>query len=174
MGQTVLRIQLECPPPRGSTLFVALIYAAIAYLAGNWKTSQYLGILFVEGSGELTVFCSAMVGAGLGFLWFNAYPAEVFMGNIGALALGGALGAVAILVKHELLLVIVGGIFVLEAGSVMMQVGSFRLRGKRIFAMAPIHHHFEMRGWPEPKVVVRFWIIMAILALLTLASLKLR
>jgi phospho-N-acetylmuramoyl-pentapeptide-transferase len=128
----------------------------------------------VKGSGELTVFCGAMVGAGLGFLWFNSYPAQVFMGDIGSLALGAALGMVAIIAKQELLLVIVGGIFVLEAVSVIVQVVSFKVRRKRVFNMAPIHHHFELKGWAEPKVIVRFWIIALILGLIAISTLKLR
>ena len=158
----------------GNVIFVALVYAVVAYVTGNWKISRYLGILFVEGSGELTVFCSSLIGAGLGFLWFNTHPAEVFMGDTGSLALGGAIGTVAIVTKQELLLVIAGGIFVAEALSVMIQVISFRLRGKRVFAIAPMHHIFEFRGWAEPKVIVRLWIAGAILALISLSTLKLR
>jgi phospho-N-acetylmuramoyl-pentapeptide-transferase len=158
----------------GNTIFVALVYAILSYVVGNWKISQYLGILFVEGSGELTVFCTSLAGACLGFLWFNAYPAQVFMGDTGSLALGGAIGAVAIVTKQELLLIIAGGIFVAEALSVMIQVISFRLRGKRVFAIAPLHHIPEFRGWAEPKIIVRFWIISAILALISLSTLKLR
>ena len=158
----------------GNIIFVALVYAVFSYVTGNWKISKYLGLLFVEGSGELTVFCSAVIGAGLGFLWFNTYPALVFMGDTGSLALGGAVGTVAVITKQELLLVIAGGVFVAEAASVMIQVLSFRLRGKRVFAIAPLHHHFEFRGWPEPRVIVRFWIVAAILALVSLSTLKLR
>lgn len=158
----------------GSTIFVALVYGIFAYVGGNWQISKYLGILFVEGSGELTVFCTSLAGACLGFLWFNAYPAEVFMGDTGSLALGGAIGAVAIVTKQELLLIIAGGIFVAEALSVMIQVTSFRLRGKRVFVIAPLHHIAEFRGWAEPKIIVRFWIISAILALISLGTLKLR
>jgi phospho-N-acetylmuramoyl-pentapeptide-transferase len=145
-----------------------------AYAAGNAIFARYLGIPHVVGAGELLVFCAALAGAGLGFLWFNAYPAQVFMGDIGALALGGALGAVAVIVRQELVLLIMGGIFVAETVSVMMQVASFRLTGKRIFRMAPLHHHFELKGWAEPKVIVRFWIITVILVLIGLSSLKIR
>ncbi len=158
----------------GNIIFVALIYGILAYVVGNWRIASYLQVLFVEGSGELTIFCTALVGACLGFLWFNSYPAQVFMGDTGSLALGGALGAVAVIAKHELLLIIVGGIFVAEALSVIIQVLSFKLRGKRVFAIAPLHHHFELRGWEEPKVIVRFWIIATILAFLALSTLKLR
>ncbi|MDH5594658.1 MAG: phospho-N-acetylmuramoyl-pentapeptide-transferase, partial [Gammaproteobacteria bacterium] len=145
-----------------------------AYVAGNINFAGYLGIPYVPGVGELTVFCAALAGAGLGFLWFNAYPAQVFMGDIGALALGAALGIVAVLVRHELALVIMGGVFVMETVSVILQVGSFKLTGKRIFQMAPLHHHFELKGWPEPRVIVRFWIITVILVLIGLATLKIR
>jgi phospho-N-acetylmuramoyl-pentapeptide-transferase len=145
-----------------------------AYAAGNAIFARYLGIPHVAGAGELLVFCAALAGAGLGFLWFNAYPAQVFMGDIGALALGGALGTVAVIVRQELVLLIMGGIFVAETVSVMMQVASFRLTGKRIFRMAPLHHHFELKGWAEPKVIVRFWIITVILVLVGLSSLKIR
>jgi phospho-N-acetylmuramoyl-pentapeptide-transferase len=145
-----------------------------AYAAGNAIFARYLGIPHVVGAGELLVFCAALAGAGLGFLWFNAYPAQVFMGDIGALALGGALGAVAVIVRQELVLLIMGGIFVAETVSVMMQVASFRLTRKRIFRMAPLHHHFELKGWAEPKVIVRFWIITVILVLVGLSSLKIR
>jgi len=146
-----------------------------AYFAGNVKVAQYLQIPYVSGTGELAVFCGALVGAALGFLWFNSYPAEIFMGDVGSLSLGGALGAVAVITKQEILLAIVGGIFVLETFSVIFQVGYFRLTGgKRIFRMAPIHHHFELKGWAEPKVIVRFWVISILLALLAIATLKLR
>jgi phospho-N-acetylmuramoyl-pentapeptide-transferase len=145
-----------------------------AYAAGNAIFARYLGIPHVAGAGELLVFCAALAGAGLGFLWFNAYPAQVFMGDIGALALGGALGTVAVIVRQELVLLIMGGIFVAETVSVMMQVASFRLTGKRIFRMAPLHHHFELKGWAEPKVIVRFWIITVIFVLVGLSSLKIR
>jgi len=145
-----------------------------AYVTGNSVFSNYLGIPYVPGTGELLVFCTSLVGAGLGFLWFNTYPAQVFMGDIGALALGAALGVVAVIVRQEIVLFIMGGVFVMETVSVMLQVGSFKLRGKRIFKMAPIHHHFELKGWAEPKVIVRFWIITVILVLIGLATLKVR
>jgi phospho-N-acetylmuramoyl-pentapeptide-transferase len=145
-----------------------------AYATGNAVFSDYLGIPFIEGTGEILVFCSTLVGAGLGFLWFNTYPAQVFMGDIGALALGAALGVVAVIVRQEIVLFIMGGVFVMETVSVMLQVASFKLTGKRIFRMAPIHHHFELKGWAEPKVIVRFWIISVILVLVGLATLKVR
>ncbi len=156
------------------TVMVAGALGVFAYLAGHSTFSGYLGIPYVAGVGELTIFCGALVGAGLGFLWFNTYPAMVFMGDIGALALGAALGVVAIYVRQELVLVIMGGIFVMETVSVILQVGSYKLTGKRIFRMAPIHHHFELKGWPEPRVIVRFWIITVVLVLVGLASLKVR
>lgn len=158
----------------GPVIIAAGTYLIFAYLAGNANLATYLQITGVSGAGELSVLCGAMVGAGLGFLWFNSYPAQVFMGDIGSLALGGAIGTIAVITKHEIVLVIVGGIFVMEALSVIAQVTSFRLYGKRIFRMAPIHHHFELKGWPEPKVIVRFWIISIILALIGLSTLKLR
>jgi phospho-N-acetylmuramoyl-pentapeptide-transferase len=145
-----------------------------AYLTGNVKISNYLQIQYVPGVGELTIFCGALAGAGLGFLWFNAYPAQLFMGDTGSLALGGALGTVAVMVKQELVLVLVGGVFVVEALSVIFQVTSYKTRRKRIFRMAPIHHHFELQGWAEPKIIVRFWIISIILALLAISTLKIR
>jgi phospho-N-acetylmuramoyl-pentapeptide-transferase len=145
-----------------------------AYATGNSVFSGYLGLPFIEGTGELLVFCATLVGAGLGFLWFNTYPAQVFMGDIGALALGAALGVVAVIVRQEIVLFIMGGIFVIETVSVMLQVASFKLTGKRIFRMAPIHHHYELKGWAEPKVIVRFWIISVILVLVGLATLKVR
>ncbi|MEZ2417389.1 phospho-N-acetylmuramoyl-pentapeptide-transferase [Luteibacter sp. RCC_6_2] len=145
-----------------------------AYLAGNKLFSEYLGIPAIPGAGELAIFCSALAGAGLGFLWFNTYPAQVFMGDVGALAIGAALGCVALIVRQEIVLLVMGGVFVLETASVMLQVGSFKLRGKRIFRMAPIHHHFELKGWPEPRVIVRFWIISVVLVLIGLATLKVR
>ncbi|HKK21246.1 MAG TPA: phospho-N-acetylmuramoyl-pentapeptide-transferase [candidate division Zixibacteria bacterium] len=152
-----------------------IAFAGMAYLIGRLDFSNYLQVEYIPGSGELTVYCGAAVGSALGFLWFNTHPAEVFMGDTGSLSLGGALGAIAILLKKELLLVIVGGVFVIEALSVILQVGSYRFRNKkRIFRMAPIHHHFELLGWHESKVVVRFWIIGAFMALLTLATLKIR
>jgi phospho-N-acetylmuramoyl-pentapeptide-transferase len=158
----------------GTVVFAAVAFALLAYVSGHSKIAEYLQILYVPGAGELTVFCAAVFGASLGFLWYNSHPAEIFMGDTGSLALGGALGIVAILIKMELILVIVGGLFVVEALSVILQVGSYRLRGKRIFRMAPIHHHFELLGWPESKVVVRFWIVAGLLALLSLSTLKLR
>jgi phospho-N-acetylmuramoyl-pentapeptide-transferase len=145
-----------------------------AYATGNAVFSNYLGIPFIEGTGEILVFCATLVGAGLGFLWFNTYPAQVFMGDIGALALGAALGVVAVIVRQEIVLFVMGGVFVMETVSVMLQVASFKLTGKRIFRMAPIHHHFELKGWAEPKVIVRFWIISVILVLVGLATLKVR
>jgi phospho-N-acetylmuramoyl-pentapeptide-transferase len=158
----------------GSTLIAISAFTVLTYAAGHALVADYLGILNVKGSGELTVFCGAMVGASLGFLWFNSHPAEIFMGDVGSLALGGALGTIAVLIKQELLLVIVGGLFVLEVLSVILQVGSFKLRGRRIFRMSPLHHHFELAGWSETKVVIRFWILAIIFALLALATLKLR
>ena len=149
-------------------------FALIAYLAGNLVFSQYLQIHHVVGAGELAVFCGALIGAGLGFLWFNAPPAMVFMGDTGSLAMGGALGAISVVTKHELVLAIIGGLFVLETVSVIVQVFSFKLTGKRVFRMAPLHHHFEQKGWAEPTIVIRFWIIAVILALIGLSSLKLR
>ena len=148
--------------------------AVIVYLGGNRIISDYLKIQYIAGSGELTVFCGAILGTCLGFLWYNAHPAEVFMGDTGSLSLGGALGALALVTKHELILIIVGGIFVVETFSVMLQVASFKMTGKRIFKMAPIHHHFEQIGWPESKIIVRFWIVGIILALAAIGSLKLR
>ena len=145
-----------------------------AYVSGNVNFSEYLGIPYIEGVGELFVFCATIGGAGLGFLWFNTYPAQVFMGDVGALALGAALGVVAVAVKQELILFIMGGVFVMEAVSVILQVGSYKLRAKRIFRMAPLHHHYELKGWAEPKVIVRFWIITVVLVLIGLASLKIR
>ena len=145
-----------------------------AYATGNAVFSGYLGIPFIEGTGEILVFCATVVGAGLGFLWFNTYPAQVFMGDIGALALGAALGVVAVIVRQEIVLLIMGGVFVMETVSVMLQVASYKLTGRRIFRMAPIHHHFELKGWAEPKVIVRFWIISLMLVLIGLATLKLR
>jgi len=156
------------------TVMVAAGLGLISYLAGHAIFADYLHIPNVKGSGELTVFCSAMIGAGLGFLWFNTYPAQVFMGDVGALSLGAALGAISIMVRQELVLFIMGGIFVLEAVSVIVQVTSFKLTGKRVFRMAPIHHHFELKGWPEPRIIVRFWIITVILVLVGLSTLKLR
>lgn len=156
------------------TVMVATGLGTIAYLTGHAEFSRYLHIPYLAGSGELVVFCGAIAGAGLGFLWFNTYPAMVFMGDVGALALGAALGIVAVLIRHEIVLVIMGGIFVLETVSVIIQVASFKLTGRRVFRMAPIHHHFELKGWPEPRVIVRFWIITVMLVLFGLATLKLR
>ncbi len=156
------------------TVLVGGALGLFAYVTGNVNFSEYLDIPYVAGTGEILVFCAALTGAGLGFLWFNTYPAQVFMGDIGALALGAALGVVAVVTRQEIVLAIMGGIFVMETLSVMIQVGSYKLTGKRVFRMAPIHHHFELKGWAEPKVIVRFWIITVILVLIGLASLKIR
>ena len=156
------------------TVMVAGALGVFAYATGHVNFSNYLGIPYIAGAGELVVFCGALVGAGLGFLWFNTYPAQVFMGDVGALALGAALGVVAVLVRQELVLLIMGGVFVMETVSVILQVASFKLTGRRIFRMAPLHHHFELKGWPEPRVIVRFWIITVVLVLIGLASLKVR
>ena len=156
------------------SVLVAGALGVFAYASGNVVFSNYLGIPYLAGAGEVLVICTAIFGAGLGFLWFNTYPAQVFMGDIGALALGAALGVIAVIVRQEIVLFIMGGVFVMETVSVILQVASFKLRGKRIFRMAPIHHHFELKGWAEPKVIVRFWIITVILVLLGLATLKLR
>ena len=153
---------------------VALSFSMLSYFTGNIKLSHYLLIPYLAGSGELTVFCASILGAGLGFLWFNCYPASIFMGDVGSLSLGGALGVTALLIKKEILLLIVGGIFVLEALSVILQVASFRLIKKRIFRITPLHHHFQFLGWPESKVIVRFWIVASLLALFTLVTLKMR
>ena len=158
----------------GPVLIAGGTFMLFCYLAGNYRFATYLQIPFVRGSGELTVICGALVGSGLGFLWFNTYPAQVFMGDVGSLALGAALGTIAVITKQEFLLVIVGGIFVLEALSVIIQVISYQLRRKRVFRMAPIHHHFELKGWAEPKIIVRFWIIGIILGLIAISTLKLR
>ena len=159
----------------GPAIICFATYILFAYFAGNVKVSSYLRVVHVSGAGELAVFCGTLVGAGLGFLWFNAYPAEIFMGDVGSLSLGGALGTMAIITKQEILLVIVGGIFVVETFSVIFQVGYFKLTGgKRILRMAPLHHHFELKGWAEPKVIVRFWIISILLALMAISTLKLR
>jgi phospho-N-acetylmuramoyl-pentapeptide-transferase len=155
-------------------MIAAAAFGLIAYLTGNVIFANYLQINHVPGAGELMVICGALFGAGLGFLWFNAPPAQIFMGDTGSLALGGLLGAIAIVTKHEIVLAIVGGLFVLEALSVIVQVASFKMTGKRLFRMAPIHHHFEQLGWTEPQVVIRFWIVSVVLALVGLASLKLR
>jgi len=156
------------------TVMIAAALAIFAYLSGHYDFAQYLAIPYLPESGELAVFCAALVGAGLGFLWFNAYPAMVFMGDVGALALGAALGIIAILVRQEIVLMIMGGVFVVETVSVIIQVAFFKMRGKRVFLMAPIHHHYELKGWPEPRIIVRFWIITVILVLIGLATLKLR
>jgi phospho-N-acetylmuramoyl-pentapeptide-transferase len=158
----------------GTTLIAGVALTALAYVSGHAVFSRYLDLLFQPRVGEITVFCGAMVGAALGFLWWNCYPAQVFMGDVGSLGLGGALGTVAILIKQELLLFFVGGLFVIEALSVMLQVASFKLTGKRVFRMAPLHHHFELVGWKEPQVIVRFWIVAIVFALFSLTTLKLR
>jgi len=159
----------------GPVIIAAATYMVFAYVAGHVRIAEYLQINYVAGCGEITVFCGALAGAGLGFLWFNSYPAQIFMGDVGSLPMGAALGAVAVITKQEMLLVIVGGLFVIEALSVIFQVGFFKMtKGRRIFKMAPIHHHFELKGWPEPKVIVRFWIIAIMLALLSMSTLKLR
>jgi phospho-N-acetylmuramoyl-pentapeptide-transferase len=158
----------------GATMIAAATYAIFTYIAGNRVVAQYLQVSYVAGAGELTVFCGALVGASVGFLWFNSHPAEVFMGDVGSLALGAGIGIVALIAKQELVLALVGGLFVLEALSVIFQVASFKLTGRRIFRMAPLHHHFELGGWAEPKVIVRFWILAGFFALLSLSTLKLR
>jgi phospho-N-acetylmuramoyl-pentapeptide-transferase len=158
----------------GCTLIASAALTAIAYITGHREFSSYLDIQFIPQVGEITVFCGAMVGASLGFLWYNAHPAEVFMGDVGSLAIGGAIGTVAVIIKQELLLIFIGGVFVAEALSVMIQVGSFKLRGRRVFLMAPLHHHFEMMGWKESKIIIRFWIAALIFALFSLSTLKLR
>jgi phospho-N-acetylmuramoyl-pentapeptide-transferase len=158
----------------GSLALVAATFTVMSYVVANVKFAAYLKVVFIPGGGELTVICSALVGAALGFLWFNSHPAEVFMGDTGSLSLGGVLGTMAVLIKQEVLLVIVGGIFVAEVVSVILQVGSFKLTGKRIFLMAPLHHHFEMKGWSEPKIIIRFWIVGIMLAVFALSTLKLR
>src|SRR5881394_1834708 len=158
----------------GTTLIAAVTYTILTYAAGNFRVADYLHIAWVPQAGELAVFCGAMVGASLGFLWFNAHPAEIFMGDVGSLALGGAIGCLAVIIKQEVLLVFVGGLFIMEAASVIIQVISFKTTGRRVFKMSPIHHHFELSGWRETKVVVRFWIIAIMFALVALATLKLR
>jgi len=158
----------------GATLIAAASYAIFTYIAGNRVVAQYLQVSYVSGAGELTIFCGALVGASVGFLWFNSHPAEVFMGDVGSLALGGGIGIVAVIAKQEIVLALVGGVFVLEALSVILQVASFKLTGRRIFRMAPLHHHFELGGWAEPKVIVRFWILSGLFALASLSTLKLR
>lgn len=158
----------------GALVFACLAFSVICYVSGHAEFANYLGIMHIVEAGELTVFIGALVGAGLGFLWFNTYPAQVFMGDTGSLALGGVLGTIAVLTKHELVLLLIGGLFVIEAGSVIVQVIYFKLKKKRVFNMAPLHHHFELKGWPEPKIIVRFWIIASIFTLLSLSTLKLR
>jgi len=159
----------------GPAIIVAATYMIFAYVAGHVRIAEYLQINYVAGSGELAVFCGAIAGAGFGFLWFNTYPAQVFMGDVGSLSLGAAIGSVAVITKQEILLIVVGGLFVIEALSVILQVTFFKMtHGRRIFRMAPLHHHFELKGWPEPKVIVRFWIIAIILALVAMSTLKLR
>ncbi|MEI6633173.1 MAG: phospho-N-acetylmuramoyl-pentapeptide-transferase [Chlamydiota bacterium] len=158
----------------GCVVSAALVYAVMSYVTGHAQFASYLQIRHIPGSGELTVFCASVVGAGLGFLWYNAHPADIFMGDTGSLALGGVVGLVAILIKRELALLLVGGVFVMEAASVILQVASFKLTGKRIFRMSPLHHHFEMKGWSETKVVVRFWILALIFGLIGLGALKLQ
>jgi phospho-N-acetylmuramoyl-pentapeptide-transferase len=158
----------------GPVMTSASTYALLAYLVGNLKFSAYLGIPYIEHGGEVAIIGMAIVGAGLGFLWYNAYPAQIFMGDVGSLSLGGTLAMMAVVTKHEVLLVVVGGLFVLETLSVILQVASFKMTGKRIFLMAPIHHHYEKKGWSEPKIIVRFWIISIVLALVALSTLKLR
>lgn len=156
------------------TVFVAAGFALVAWATGNVNFAQYLHIPYIHYADELVIVCTAIVGAGLGFLWFNTYPAQVFMGDVGSLSLGGTLGTIAVLLRQEFLLLIMGGVFVIETLSVILQVGSFKLRGQRIFRMAPIHHHYELKGWPEPRVIVRFWIISLMLVLIGLATLKVR
>ncbi len=156
------------------SVFVAAALGIFAYVAGNSVFSDYLAMPYIPGAGELSIFCGALAGAGLGFLWFNTYPAQIFMGDIGALAVGAALGVIAVIVRQELVFILMAGVFVMETVSVILQVASFKLTGKRIFRMAPIHHHFELKGWPEPRVIVRFWIISVILVLAGLATLKIR
>jgi phospho-N-acetylmuramoyl-pentapeptide-transferase len=159
----------------GPVSIAAASYMIFAYVAGHARISDYLQINYVAGSGELTIVCGAIAGAGLGFLWFNAYPAQIFMGDVGSLALGAVLGTIAVITKQEILLALVGGLFVIEALSVIFQIGFFKMTaGRRIFKMAPLHHHFELKGWPEPKVIVRFWIIAIALALIAMSTLKLR
>jgi phospho-N-acetylmuramoyl-pentapeptide-transferase len=158
----------------GPSLVAFVVYAIFSYVAGHRLLSAYLQIQYIPGAGEITVFCGAMIGAALGFLWFNTYPAAIFMGDVGSLALGAGLGAVGVVTKQEILLFLVGGIFVLETLSVIIQVASFKLTGRRVFRMAPLHHHFELKGWAEPKVIVRFWIIAVVLALVAISTLKLR
>lgn len=158
----------------GPVVITSGTFLLLAYVAGHVKIAEYLEIPYIAGAGELAVYAAAMAAAGLGFLWYNAHPAQVFMGDVGSLALGGGIGSLAVVTKNEILLLVVGGVFVMEALSVMIQVASFKMRGKRVFKMAPIHHHFELKGWPEPKVIVRFWIVSILLAILAISTLKLR
>jgi phospho-N-acetylmuramoyl-pentapeptide-transferase len=158
----------------GPIIMAGGAFGILAYLTGNFRAADYLKIINVKGAGELSVFCGALIGAAIGFLWFNCHPAQVFMGDVGSLALGGAVGTLAVLTKSELLLPLIGGLYVVEAASVILQVASFKLTGRRIFRMAPLHHHYELAGWAEPKIVVRFWIVSFALALLALSTLKLR
>jgi len=159
----------------GPLIIVGTTYMVFAYVTGNIKIAEYLQINYVAGTGEIAILCAALAGAGLGFLWFNTYPAQIFMGDVGSLSLGGTIGTIAVITKQEILLVIVGGLFVVETLSVIFQVGFFKItNGKRIFRMAPLHHHFELKGWPEPKVIVRFWIISIVLALISMSTLKIR
>ena len=158
----------------GPIMIAGVTYAIFTYVSGHSRIAEYLQIPYVAGAGEVTIFCGALAAAGLGFLWFNAHPAQIFMGDVGSLSLGAALGIVALISRQELVLAIVGGVFVIEAASVIFQVGSYKLRRKRIFRMAPLHHHFELLGWPEPQIIVRFWIISIICALGALSTLKLR
>lgn len=158
----------------GPIITSSITLALLAYVSGHREISAYLFIPYIEGVGELSILATAIIGAGVGFLWYNSYPAQIFMGDVGSLSLGGTLGTLAVITKNEILFVLIGGVFVVEAVSVILQVGSFKLRGKRIFKMAPIHHHFELKGWPEPKVIVRFWIISIFLALVAVATLKMR
>jgi len=158
----------------GLVILVGISVSVLAYLTGRADWAEYLGIPFIKGSWEITIFCLAMVGASVGFLWFNAHPAEVMMGDTGSLSLGGALGVVSLIVKKEVLLLVLGGVFVIEALSVVIQVASFKLTGRRVFRMAPLHHHFELSGWPESRVVIRFWILGALFALLGLSTLKIQ
>lgn len=158
----------------GSVLIASTAYTALAYISGHYVFSEYLRIAFLKHAGEITVFGGALIGSSIGFLWYNAYPAEVFMGDVGSLSLGGAIGTIAVLIKQEFLLVVVGGLFVIEAASVIIQVAYFKLTSKRVFLMAPLHHHFELKGWKEPKVIIRFWILAILFMLLSLTTLKLR
>jgi phospho-N-acetylmuramoyl-pentapeptide-transferase len=158
----------------GCLVMVSIAFATVSYVVGRADFSAYLGVPYVPGAGEISVLCCAMVGASLGFMWFNCHPAQIFMGDVGALSFGGAIGLIALILKQEFLLFIVGGIFVLEALSVILQVASFRLTGKRVFRIAPLHHHFQFKGWHENKVTVRFWIVAAMLAVMSIATLKLR